>query len=222
LPQATRDPNRKFAYVNSLCLAFLVIGALGIKTPIFVQKPLPEIVEYVPVEILNPPVEEAPPDQPTDAPPDTSLPPPDLPSDAPVVATVVAADASAVAFPVPVEGPVILAPARFASAPPAITTRPRVASAPVLAPVRFVPGANEQGSFPAPPYVSGTLRSGDSAVVELYLEVNERGSIVKCDVNKTCGSFELDRKTTQYVRYHWRFPSGEYRRYTVEIQFNVK
>src|SRR2546425_6708048 len=67
---------------------------------------------------------------------------PEVTPETPVVATVVAADASAVAFAVPVQGPVILAPARYAAPPPANTGPPK--------PTTFIPGQGEKGSFPWP------------------------------------------------------------------------
>src|SRR5204862_182226 len=90
-------------------------------------------VELTPQEEQPKPVnEEKPPDQET---------PPEVTPDVPVVATVVAADPKAVAFAVPVNGPVILAPARYA-APPPPAAPPR--------PTTFIPGQGEKGSFPWP------------------------------------------------------------------------
>jgi len=55
LPAATRDANRKLAYVNSICLLFLVVGLAGLNPPKIEQKVPEPIQEFVPVEIVQPP-----------------------------------------------------------------------------------------------------------------------------------------------------------------------
>ena len=47
LPSEYKDATRTLAWVNSICLLFLVIGFIGIKQPIIVSRPLSEIVEPV-------------------------------------------------------------------------------------------------------------------------------------------------------------------------------
>jgi hypothetical protein len=223
LPQAGRDASRKFAYVSSICFAFLMIGMTGVKTPEFVQKPLPEIVEYMPVEIENPPVEQAQPEtteetEMTDTPPDT-------PTDAPVVATVVASNPSAVAFAVPVEGPVIFRPAKYAGPPPAVLPRPR--SAPVSAPkpqvVVFSRGkGGTKGYHPLPQYISGTLPSGTSVVAEFLVKTDTNGVPIEVEVQKSSGSLELDRRSAQFIKTRWKLDPSETLLWLAQIQFDVK
>src|SRR5256884_4322790 len=55
LPAANRDANRKLAYVNSICLLFLVIGLAGLNPPKLEQKFPERAQEFVPVEIVQPP-----------------------------------------------------------------------------------------------------------------------------------------------------------------------
>src|SRR5438094_9456819 len=55
LPAATRDANRKLAYVNSICLLFLVVGLAGLNPPKIEQRVPEPIQEFVPVEIVQPP-----------------------------------------------------------------------------------------------------------------------------------------------------------------------
>src|SRR5260370_2706364 len=49
LPSAHRDPNRKLAWVNSICLLFLLIGVLGARTPVTAIRPVKPLEEPVPV-----------------------------------------------------------------------------------------------------------------------------------------------------------------------------
>src|ERR1051326_561801 len=58
LPSEYKDATRTLAWVNSICLLFLIIGLIGIKQPLIVQRPLSEIVEPVAVEL--PPQQEQP------------------------------------------------------------------------------------------------------------------------------------------------------------------
>jgi protein TonB len=219
LPAATRDPNRKLAYVNSICLAFIVVGMLGVNPPKYVQKPLPELLEIVPV-IFTPPPEEQPPPDPDQIPPEDAT-PPDPASPAPIVATLVAAPSAAVSFPVPVEGPVSLVPVKYAGPPPAILPKPRPVTVTAPTPVRLVTSKVQGGSFPPPQFVSGVLRNGESATVEVRIEVAPDGSMTKVEVDKTSGYLELDRRTVQHIRNRWRFPPGEARLYVYPVEYTA-
>jgi TonB family protein len=219
LPAASKDINRRYAYANSICLSFLVIGCMGIQTPLFAPKepPIPE--DIVPV-IFTPPPEEQPPQTPDEVQPDE----PDRTSDVadtPVIATVVAASTETVAFSVPVEGPVILAPAKYAPPPPPVD-RPKPAAVPKPPErTRFQSGSGEQGSFQRPPFVAGVLRRGESALVEYNVDVGEDGSILNIEVAKSSGSLELDRKTLNHIKLKWRWAPGKLRKYIVPIEFQV-
>src|SRR5438034_8858221 len=88
LPAATRDANRKLAYVNSICLLFLVVGLAGLNPPKIEQKVPEPIQEFVPVEIVQPP--EPPKTEPQlQQEPEQQA---DKPVELPQIATVVAAD----------------------------------------------------------------------------------------------------------------------------------
>ncbi|MGD0539591.1 MAG: hypothetical protein ABSC03_18325 [Verrucomicrobiota bacterium] len=221
LPAANRDSNRKFAYANSICFAFLVVGAIGIvKVPQVVLRPLPDLAEAVPIEEFiqqpeqTPQTTDAQPDQPTD----------NAQADAVVTPVVVAAASADVAFPVPVEGATVLATtAKYAPPPPAVL---KVAPRPVAKPQvdKFVRG-QDRGTFPPPPFsiVQGILSTGDVVSVTLLVEVSEEGVPEKADVDKTCGKMEIDRKTAQWIksRWHWE-PNGGRRLKSVEIEYRMQ
>jgi protein TonB len=216
LPAATRDANRKLAYANSVCFLFLFIGLVGLKMPKPYVRPLPEVVDYAPVVFT-------PPDQPP--PTTTDQPPPDQPedtrdvtTDAPVVATVVAADASKVAFAVPVHGPVILAPARYAAAPP-----PQLVKAPPPQPTKFIPRQGEAGSYPWPKeYPRQALASRQEGTVMLFVSVGADGVPAQVEVKDSSGYSSLDRFAAQWVREKWRWPPGATRLYYVPFEFHLR
>ncbi len=221
LPAANRDSNRKFAYANSICFAFLVIGAIGIvKVPQVGLRSLPDLAEVVPIEEFiqqpdpTPQTTDAQPDQPTD----------NTQTDAVVTPVVVAAATADVAFPVPVEGATVLAAtAKYAPPPPAVL---KVAPRPTVKPQvdKFVRG-QDRGTFPPPPFtiVQGILSTGDVVSVNLLVEVSEEGILEKVDVEKTCGKMEIDRKTAQWIksRWHWE-PNGGRRLKSVEIEYRMQ
>jgi len=213
LPAATRDANRKLAYTNSICLMFLVIGLIGLKMPQPYVRPLPEVVDIVPV-IFTPP--DQPPPQQTDLPEEQPEETQEVTLDAPVVATVVAADPSAVSFAVPVSGPVILAPARFAVAPPPPTKR--VSSGPT----RFVPTGKEVGSFPfMREYPRAALIQKLEGNVLLYVIVGEDGVPTSVTIKESSGFPILDRAALDWVRNKWRWGPGPVRHYLVPSEFNL-
>jgi len=215
LPAASRDPNRKLAYINSICAFFLMVGLVGVKMPEPYVRPIPEPVEIVPVVFT-------PPDQPMPTTQEEQLDelPEDLPEpslDAPVVATVVAADPSAVAFAVPVQGPVILAPARFAAPPPRVTRAP-----PAPAPTKFVPTGKEAGSFPWPrAYPRQALLERQQGTVMLLVQVGEDGRPSSVTIHESSGFGTLDRHALEWVRDNWRWPLGPPRAYYVPFVYQL-
>ena len=223
LPAASRDSYAKYAYANSLFLAVLVVGIVGIaKTPVITEKPLPDIAELLPVELTQP----AEPPPPTEQPEKIEEAPPEAaPSD---YTPIVVAPANAnVAFPVQVEGNVIVsANVAVAEPPPSVLKRPERPPAAPKTPsvVRLTRGkGGPPGIFPNPPFIPNLLRSGQSASLEIYLEVAANGTMTKVEVTRSSGIFELDRKVLQHVRTRWRFdPTGEDRRYTWEYEMRAQ
>src|SRR5271169_6750246 len=51
LPSANRDANLKLAWVNSVCILFLVIGIFGARRGLITIKPAPPLQEIVPVVV---------------------------------------------------------------------------------------------------------------------------------------------------------------------------
>lgn len=219
-PAASRDSYAKYAYANSIFLSFLIIGIVGIaKTPVIVEKALPEVQDFMPVD-LPPPVDTPPPPEPEEI---SDAPPEPLPPDAYTPIVVAPANAN-VAFSVPVEGNVLVTPnVALASAPPAVLRRPPPPTAPPPASkvIRLTGrGGMPPGIFPDPPYIPNILKPGETVVVEVYMEVSPDGTKKVVEIRRSCGIRELDLKALQHVRTRWRFdPPGEIRMYTREIEY---
>ncbi len=215
LPAAFTDSYRKLAWVDSICFLFLVIGLVGLKAPRVVERPLSQPTEAVPV-VFTPPEEppktepEVKPDEPQ--PQDTSV-------ETPKVAVVVAAaDPSSVAFPVPVEGAVVVKEARFATPPPPVGQTP-------MSPKTFVPGQGRGGTFPWPTgrdYPREALEQRSQGTVTLYVVVDSSGVPIEVEVKGSSGHYALDRFAAQWVKNKWRWLPGGTDLFFVPYQFKLE
>jgi len=173
------------------------------------------MVDSVPV-LLVPAAESQPPRSAES--PDQPSPIDDATIDRPVVATVVAADANAVAFAVPVAGPVVLSPARFAAAGPATN---QLAAAPKSTP--YVPSEADWSGHKLeyPPLAS---RRGYQGKVVLEIVVAPSGEVSSVKVRESSGYQVLDDAALEHVRRHLRLrqPPGETRLHTLDMVFQLK
>ncbi|MEW6157482.1 MAG: energy transducer TonB [Verrucomicrobiota bacterium] len=214
LPAAHVDENRKLAYANSVCFLFLLIGFIGIRPPAIVTRPPPQVTEIVPIVYTPPPepVKLEPQPVPEEEPLVDEI------VEAPQVATVVAADPSNVAFAIPVEGPVILAPAKFAAPPPPKPPPPRPVGPP--RPVQFNAGA-ESGYFPDPPYLQDFIKRGYQGKIRLEFSVDASGTITSIEVKNSSGYPQLDNHVVKYVRDRWKFYPGPPRSYFKDFIYQL-
>jgi len=211
LPAEYRDQYRTLAWVNSICLLFLAIGIVGLKSPKVVVRPISEIVETVPV-VFTPPEEQPK----LETQPEPDEPQPDTPVEAPQVVTIVAAvDSPSVAFAVPVQGAVAVAEARYASAPPAnLAAPPR--------PTKFDPNAAQGGIYPDPPYPGIAVRNNYQGSVTVELAVDASGAVVSAKVAKSSGFPVLDEAAVKTVKERWHFPPGPPRLHTWDCKFQLQ
>lgn len=179
---------------------FLVVGLIGLKPPRVITRPLSEISEPVPVVFTQP---DEPPKPEPEAKPDEEQ-PQDAPTEAPQVVTVVAAaDPSSVAFAVPVQGAVAIAPAAHLATPP-----PPVNQAPPRA-VQFNPATAGGGSFPDPRYPALAMRNHYQGTVIVEFVVDESGRLTSVKLQKSSGYPVLDEEALETVKNRWRFTSGQ-------------
>src|SRR5208282_854736 len=185
LPSATRDANLKLAWVNSVCILFLLIGLAGARRGVIAIKPVPPIREEIPVVI-----------QPTVLPPQAIA---QKPEQAEVInqpqALVVLPSAPNINFGVPTVG-TLVAPAALASAPQ-------------IAPVRIgsLNNTGAGGERPEPPYPPIAEQTGEQGMVVLVLTGDDAGNVISVDVKESSGFPLLDRATVDFVKRHWRLPT---------------
>jgi len=205
LPQEWKDSYRTLAWVDSVCFLFLIVGLVGLHPPKVIHKPLSDLVEAVPV-IFTPPDE--PPKAESEAKPDEEQ-PQDTPTEAPqVVQVVAAADPTSVAFAVPVQGAVAIAPAAHLATPP-----PPVNQPPPPRAMQFNPNVGDGGSYPPPSYPGIAQRNHSEGTVTIEIAVEASGEISSVKVFKSSGFGVLDDAATDVVKHRWRFPPGQPRLY---------
>jgi periplasmic protein TonB len=196
-----RDPNRRLAWVNSICILFLLIGIAGSKpASVRVETPPPiEEASTVIVEPLPPPA-QAPPERQNQEPNEQE------PTDTPQV-VVVTPDAPSINFSVPTIGN-LLVPNAIAQAPPVLP----LASVPPLRAQPLVLNLNATGTGgerPQPPYPKIALEQGQQGSVTLRLTVDDAGLIESVEISQSSGSPVLDRGALEFVKRHWTVPPGE-------------
>jgi TonB family protein len=185
LSTARREPERKLAWVNSVCLLFLLIGILGARQGVIAIKPVPPIREEVPVVV-----------QPAVLPPQAVAPKPEQaqPINQPRV-LVALPNAPNVNFGVPTAG-TLVADAALASAPQAALVR-----------IGSLSNTGAGGERPEPPYPPIAEQTGEQGMVVLVLTGDDAGNVVSVEVKESSGFPVLDRATVDFIKHHWRLPT---------------
>jgi protein TonB len=227
LPAAHQDAQRKLAWVDSLCLGFLIIGFIGIKPPVpaaLTVAPLEEMVTTV--------IEPPPPTEPQELAPSQTEEITEQTPDSPQVVAV-ALPSPSFNFSVPTRGNLVV-PAAMASAPPA---RPMQAlNQAVAAPTAVVLRPQARGNDrPVPPWPyqlvsGGTLGStseikqrGGLGTVVLLAVVETNGTPTSLTVGDSSGFPQLDRQTLDWVKRRWSFPRAATEvTYKIPIEYAVQ
>jgi len=199
LPPPPGQRERTLAWVNSICLLFLIVGLVGARIArISIKAPPPlEDVAPVLVEPLPPPPQAATPEQKQEqSEPDKS--------EAPRV-VVVTPDSPAINFSVPTIGNVVV-PNAVAAAPP---PEPMQSVAPVHTAPSVLDTTGSGGDRPQPPYPRIALEQGRQGSVLLQMTVNDAGAITDIEVKQSSGSSILDHSALDFVKRHWSIPSGK-------------
>jgi protein TonB len=203
LPPAGRDVSLKLAWVNSVCLLFLLIGLAGARHGVISIKPVPPIRVEVPVVVL-----------PTVLPPQAVAPKAEQvePIPQPQVLVVLPTTPN-INFGVPTAG-TLVAPAALFAAPPLQVT-----------PVHTVSPLNSTGAGgerPEPPYPKIALEAGQQGTVVLSLTGDDAGNVVSVDVKTSSGFPILDRATVDFIKRHWRLPTnGNTRLFETSISYKL-
>jgi TonB family protein len=191
LPSASRDANLKLAWVNSVCIIFLIIGIFGARRGIIAIKPAPPLENVVPV-ILEPMI--LPPQETTEK-KETE----ENKDDTPQVAVVIPQTPN-ISFSVPTIGSLIV-PANLASAPPLEPLQ-------TAAQIGSLNNTGSGGERPIPPYPLIAKQTGEQGTVVLLLGGDAAGNIISIDVKESSGFPILDRATVDFIKRHWHLPSG--------------
>jgi len=190
LTSARRDPNQKLAWVNSICILFLMIGIIGARRGIIAIKPVPPIHEIVPVVI-----------QPITLPPQTTEQKQQLEEkNSPPRVFVAIPNAPNVSFAVPTIGTLVAA-AALASAPPLkpLETPAQIGS---------INNTGAGGERPQPPYPRMAMENGQQGTIILLLSSDEAGNVVSINIKESCGFPFLDRATVEFIKNHWHLPTN--------------
>lgn len=189
LPSANRDANLKLAWVNSICILFLLIGIVGARRGVISIKPVPPIHEIVPV-VLEP---IAAPPLATEQKPQT-----EEKNNQPRI-VVALPNAPDISFSVPTIG-TLIAPAALASAPP---LKPLEAQTQIGS----INNTGTGGDRPQPPYPQMAVENGEQGTIVLLLGGDEAGNVISVDVKESSGFPFLDRATVEFIKNHWRLPT---------------
>lgn len=208
LPAAQRDPDRQLAWVNSICLLFLLIGILGARRSVIDIPPVPPLQQIIPV-IVEPatlPPQPAVEKRTTD----------EVKPDAPPVAVVLPTMPN-INFSVPTIGTLVAA-ASMAVAPPL---------EPLLAAARInsVGSTGAGGDRPQPSYPAIALEEAEQGTTTLSLTGDAAGNVLSVQVKQSSGYPVLDRSTVDFIKRHWHLPAGAGNQFfetkiTYQIQLN--
>jgi TonB family protein len=191
LPSANRDAGQKLAWVNSVCILFLLVGILGARRGLIAIKPAPPLQEIVPVILA--PVTLPPQETEKKEIPDENK------NDAPQVAVVIPQSPN-ISFSVPTIG-TLIAPASLASAPPLEPLRTAAA-------IGALNDTGSGGDRPQPPYPPIAKQTGEQGTVVVLLGGDAAGNIISVDVKQSSGFPLLDRATVDFLKRHWRLPTN--------------
>jgi protein TonB len=191
LPPASRDVNLKLAWVNSICILFLIIGIVGARRGMISIKPVPPIREIIPVVL-----------EPTTLPPQAAEKKEQTEEEKNNQPRIVVAlpNSPNVSFPVPTIG-ALVAPAALASAPPL---------KPLEAPAQIgsISNTGAGGDRPEPPYPSLLQQHGEQGTIVLLLGSDDAGNVISVDVKESTGFPFLDRTAVEFIKTHWHLPTN--------------
>jgi protein TonB len=113
---------------------------------------------------------------------------------------VVIPQSPSVSFSVPTIGSLVV-PANLAVAPPLEPMR-------VASQIGALNSTGTGGDRPEPPYPPIAKESGEQGTIILLLGGDAAGNIVSIDVKESTGFPVLDHATVDFIKRHWRLPSG--------------
>ena len=190
LTASRRDPNQKLAWVNSVCILFLLIGIFGARRGLISIKPAPPLQEIIPVVV-----------EPTTLPPQETIEnktEEDKNNTPQVVVTI--PQSPSISFSVPTIGSLVV-PANLASAPPLEPMR-------TAAQIGSLNNTGSGGERPKPPYPPIAKETGEQGTVVLLLGGDTAGNVISVDMKESSGFPFLDHATIEFIKRHWHLPTN--------------
>lgn len=226
LPETAGESYQKFAWTDSVCGLFLLVGLIGFYQPRTDVPPAPPAIpDTVEVKTLTPDlIQEPPPAPPQAEPQPTDQAPADAPNVEAPAPIPVAELTAAVQFSVPVEGPTTIVPVERASAPTG-KPNPQVAANPngtgISGPA-FYQQSYGRGGMVVPKYPRELDLQHISGVVGLLLTVDAEGHAINVEVEKKSGHREFDQEALRCAKH----PASLFNTpgpglYRIEVQFNT-
>ena len=185
LSTARREPERKLAWVNSVCILFLLIGILGARRGVIAIKSVPPIREEIPIVV-----------QPATLPPQAVVQKTEQPEQNNQPRVLVALpNAPNLNFGVPAVGTLV--------------ADASLASAPQVSPLRIgsLNNTGAGGERPEPPYPPIALQTGEQGSVILELTGDDAGNVISVTMKESSGFHVLDTSTVDFIKRHWRLPT---------------
>jgi periplasmic protein TonB len=191
LPSERPDSNLKLAWVNSICILFLIIGIFGARQGIISIRNVPPIRQIVPVVVM-----------PKALPPQAAVPQKrEQPrqQNQPARIFVALPNAPNIRFSVPTIG-TLVGPADLASAPPLN---------PLQAPAQVVSLGNTGtgGERPEPPYPQLAMQTGEQGTIVLLLQSDAAGNVASIEIKQSSGFPYLDHATVEFIKTRWHLPT---------------
>jgi TonB family protein len=187
------------AWINSICLAYLLIGVAGLKP----QASAVRTLQPLEMPVIAPLETEQTQTQAEDQEEEQA----DTPPEATKALLVVAVwESPELVFPVP-SVPDLVAPLGRSQAPPLNPMQQRVqqASNPTVR-IRLTDG---NGNFPEPDYPSHLRQARMTGTIMLLISVDAAGVITAVDVKQSSGHSGLDTHAINHVRRRFTFPAAD-------------
>jgi periplasmic protein TonB len=215
LEQDPVESKKTLAWVNSICLVYLIIGFIGLKPPPIVINKRPEAQEEA-VPVLVEPLVTAVPTVTAESTPEQV----EASREESGAGVAVVMDSPAVAFSVPTVGNVLV-PLSMAQAPPA---HPMQATTPISSVhIEQINVTGIGGNRPPPMYPMASIMAKEQGTVILSIEVGESGRVDSVTVKQSSGYSRLDKAAAEHVRRAWFFsPARGKRVYECPIVFQLQ
>ena len=186
LSTARREPERKLAWVNSVCILFLLIGIFGARQGAITIKSLPPIRQEIPIVV-----------QPAVQPPQPVASKPEQPQHVNQPRVLVALpNAPNVNFGIPTAGTLVTDVALAVPVAQAAPTR-----------MSSLSNTGKGGDRPEPPYPPIALQTGEQGTIVLSLTGDDTGNVISVNVKVSSGFPVLDHATVDFIKRHWRLPT---------------